>query len=237
MPCEARPLLNHGKSHGPRGIRKVSSQNLPMGFAWEAVENQTAANVMPRPKFPSLADRKLPRWLLGLAGSCPLVRLLKFVLQISYVQAPLPVRFSKCHTVRSILAVESDSVAMLDLKPLGCVHPEIGTLTELLGQAVRGTLQHADLPRSTNPAVAPEILLQRANHAEATACKEGGSPDMNSHRSWSRFRGFGPGLVSSVMLIFLNPPSIIATSREELPYLSVAIAFKGSGVTGVESAS
>jgi hypothetical protein len=91
MSCEARPLLDHGKSHGPRGIRKVSSQNLPIGIVWEAVESQTATNVMPRPKFPSLADRKLPRRFLGLAEGFPPVRLLKFVLQISYVLAPVPV--------------------------------------------------------------------------------------------------------------------------------------------------
>jgi hypothetical protein len=49
----------------------------------------------------------------------------------------------------------------------GCVHPEIGTLTDLLGQEVRGTQQHADLPGSTNLAITLEIVLEKANHAEA----------------------------------------------------------------------
>lgn len=90
---------------GHAASAKYRVENLPMGFDWEAVESPTATNVMPRPKFPNLADRMLPRQLLGFVESSPVVNLLKFVLQISYVLAPSPVRLSKCQTVRSILAV------------------------------------------------------------------------------------------------------------------------------------
>lgn len=48
----------------------------------------------------------------------------------------------------------------------GCVYPEIGG-PSIVGE-VRGTVQHADLFGSTNPAVALEFsLFQKANHTEA----------------------------------------------------------------------
>jgi hypothetical protein len=158
--------------------------------------------------FPLSPIESSPRRLLGLAESCPLVRLLKFVLQISYVLAPLPV------IVRLSAAYWHRVGGHAGFETSGCVHPEIRDIIDLLGQEVRGTLQHADLPRSTNPAVALEILFQRP--ITPRLLEKGGSPDVNSHHSWSRFLGFGPNLVSSVMLIFLKPPRSTPTYKRSL---------------------